>query len=49
LYNDHERAHGSITFSFSRYNTKNEILKTADVAKIIVDKLMEISPLKEKK
>jgi len=49
LYNDHERAHGSITFSFSRYNTRNEILKTADVAKIIVDKLMKISPLKEEK
>ncbi len=47
LYNDHERAHGSITFSFSRYNTENEILKTANVAKRIVDKLIKFSPLKE--
>ena len=46
MYNDHERAHGSITFSFSRYNTEDEIVKTADTAKQIVDKLMEISPLK---
>ncbi len=46
IYNDHERAHGSITFSFSRYNTEDEITKTADAAKRIVDKLMEISPLK---
>ncbi|NIA23651.1 MAG: aminotransferase class V-fold PLP-dependent enzyme [Proteobacteria bacterium] len=46
MYNDHERAHGSITFSFSRYNTEDEIVKTADAAKRIVDKLLEISPLK---
>ncbi|MGD0152306.1 MAG: cysteine desulfurase family protein [Thermacetogeniaceae bacterium] len=44
---DHERAHGSIRFSFGRYNTMEEIDFVVDkLTKIIAD-LRRISPLKE--
>lgn len=45
---DHERAHGSIRFTFGRYNTMEEVSEVVDtLAKIIAD-LRRISPLGKK-
>lgn len=41
----HEDAHGSIRFSLSKYNTKEEIDFTVEKLKEIVDDLRKISPL----
>jgi len=41
----HERAHGSIRFSLSKFNTMNEINDTVDASKEIVDTLRKISPI----
>lgn len=46
---DHERAHGSLRFTFSRYNTLEETDAIVDAIKEIVAQLREISPLYEKK
>ncbi len=43
-----EQAHGSIRFTFSKYNTKEEIDKTIAVLKIILERLRAISPLRKK-
>jgi cysteine desulfurase len=41
----HEEAHGSIRFSFSRFNTEGEISDTIEAVCDIVKKLREISPI----
>lgn len=43
---DHERAHGSIRFTFSRFTTKEEIDYTVEKLKKVVRWLRSISPLK---
>jgi len=45
---DHERAHGSVRFSLSRYNTKEDINSVVKEIKEVVEKLREISPLANK-
>jgi cysteine desulfurase len=45
---DHERAHGSIRFTFSRYNTEEDVDKTVAAVKDVVENLREISPLGRK-
>jgi cysteine desulfurase len=42
---DHERAHGSIRFSFGRYNTMDDVTAVADAIGEIVERLRAISPL----
>jgi cysteine desulfurase len=42
---DHERAHGSIRFTFGRNNTMEEIDYVVDVLAKIVAELRKISPL----
>lgn len=42
---DHERAHGSIRFTMSRYNTMAEIDETVEKLEKIVRELRKISPL----
>lgn len=42
---DHERAHGSIRFTFGRYNTKEDVDAVMDAIKDIVAQLRAISPL----
>jgi cysteine desulfurase len=42
---DHERAHGSVRFSFSRYNDEDDVNKVASEVEDIVNNLREISPL----
>ena len=41
----HEEAHGSIRFSFSRFNTKEEMEYTIDAVCDVVKKLRKISPI----
>ena len=43
----HERAHGSIRFTMSRFNTDEEIDRVRDYAKEVVEALRRISPLSE--
>ncbi|MCE5295573.1 MAG: cysteine desulfurase [Euryarchaeota archaeon] len=43
---NHERAHGSIRFTFGRYNSMDEIPEVVSSMKEIVARLREISPLK---
>ncbi|HBT39785.1 MAG: Aminotransferase class V [Thermotoga sp. 50_1627] len=43
---DHERAHGSIRFTFSRFTTKEELDYTVEKLKKVVQWLRNISPLK---
>lgn len=45
----HERAHGSIRFSLSKYLTKEDIDYTVKNVKEVVQKLREISPLSKEK
>lgn len=42
---DHERAHGSIRFTFGRYNTMNEVDDIVSALTEIVKELRKISPL----
>ncbi len=42
---DHERAHGSIRFSFGRYNKEEEVDVVVEAVKEIVQELRRISPL----
>ena len=42
---DHERAHGSIRFTFGRYNTKEEADAIVDALAEVVQELRAISPL----
>lgn len=41
----HERAHGSVRYSLSRYNKREEMLETASVTKQVVEELRKLSPL----
>ncbi len=43
---NHERAHGSIRFSLSRYNNKDEVEAAIEAMSEIVENLRKISPLK---
>jgi len=45
---DHERAHGSIRFTFGRYNTMEEISYVVDTLAKIIENLRRISPLGKK-
>ena len=42
---DHERAHGSVRFTFGRYNTLKDVNKTVEAAAEVVESLRKISPL----
>jgi cysteine desulfurase len=42
---DHERAHGSIRFSFGRYNTMEDVNGVVGAIAEVVDELRKISPL----
>jgi len=44
----HERAHGSIRFTLSRFNQKDEIEYVVECCKEVVESLRKISPLKNK-
>ncbi|WP_406669934.1 cysteine desulfurase family protein [Methanolobus sp. ZRKC4] len=46
---DHERAHGSLRFTFGRYNTIEDVDAIIDAIKEIVEQLRAISPLYEGK
>jgi len=45
---DHERAHGSIRFTFGRYNTMEDVDAVIDAIAEVVSQLREISPLARK-
>ncbi|MEZ5335243.1 MAG: cysteine desulfurase family protein [Methanolobus sp.] len=45
---DHERAHGSIRFTFGRYNSMEDVDAVVDAIKEIVSQLRAISPLYNK-
>ncbi len=42
---DHERAHGSIRFTFGRYNSTEDVTSVVDALADVVDQLRKISPL----
>lgn len=46
---DHERAHGSLRFTFGRYNSKEDVDAIIDAVREIVEQLRAISPLYEQK
>jgi len=46
---DHERAHGSIRFSFGRYNTMEDVDEVVDTITEVVVELRKISPLADNK
>lgn len=46
---DHERAHGSIRFTFGRYNTINEVDGIVGILAEIIEELRKISPLGKEK
>lgn len=46
---DHERAHGSLRFTFGRYNTLDEVDFVVKALSDVVGKLREISPLKKER
>jgi cysteine desulfurase len=46
---DHERAHGSLRFTFGRYNTLEDIENVVDALAEVAEQLRNISPLKQKK
>jgi cysteine desulfurase len=46
---DHERAHGSVRFTFGRFNEREDVDKIVEALGDIVGKLREISPLKKGK
>ncbi len=43
----HERAHSSIRYSLSRYNTREELDRTVEATREVVEQLRRISPLKQ--
>ena len=45
---DHERAHGSVRFTFGRYNTVEDANGVVEAIAEIVKELRAISPLSEK-
>ncbi|NHJ87258.1 MAG: cysteine desulfurase [Asgard group archaeon] len=45
---DHEQAHGSVRFTFGRYNKMDEVDKVVEVLADIIKRLRDISPLKKK-
>ncbi|MBN1329450.1 MAG: cysteine desulfurase [Candidatus Heimdallarchaeota archaeon] len=45
---DHEQAHGSIRFTFSRFNEISEVDRVVEVITDVVKRLREISPLRKK-
>lgn len=45
---DHERAHGSVRFTISRFNTLEEVERVIETTSEIVSRLREISPLGKK-
>lgn len=45
---DHERAHGSVRFTFGRFNTKEDADSVVDAVKDVVQNLRKISPLGKK-
>ena len=45
LENNHERAHGSLRFTTSRFTTKEELDYTVKNLKEVVEKLRKMSPL----
>jgi len=42
---DHERAHGSVRFTFGRYNTEADVDAVADAVSEVIANLRAISPL----
>jgi cysteine desulfurase len=42
---DHERAHGSIRFTFGRFNDMDDVDAVVDAVSDVIDRLREISPL----
>ena len=42
----HERAHGSIRYTLSRYNTPEEVDRAVEATREVVERLRQISPLK---
>ena len=46
---DHERAHGSIRFTFGRYNSVEEVDSVVKALAEIVQELRKISPLGKEK
>jgi cysteine desulfurase len=46
---DHERAHGSIRFTFGRYNTMEDVDAVLQASAEIVQELRSISPLGKNK
>ena len=42
---DHERAHGSIRFTFSRFNRTGDVDRVVEAVKEVVGELRRISPL----
>ncbi|MFW5907623.1 MAG: cysteine desulfurase family protein [Candidatus Natronoplasma sp.] len=44
---DHERAHGSVRFTFGRFNTEDEVEEVVEATSDIIQKLRDISPLGE--
>ncbi|MBU7009258.1 MAG: cysteine desulfurase [Theionarchaea archaeon] len=42
---DHERAHGSVRFTFGRFNTPDEVDRVVDAVSDVVESLRKISPL----
>jgi cysteine desulfurase len=42
---NHERAHGSVRFTFGRFNTEEEIEYTVEKLKYIIEQLRKLSPL----
>jgi len=46
---NHERAHGSVRFSFGRFNKRDDVDKIVEALKDVVGRLREISPLKGEK
>jgi cysteine desulfurase len=42
---DHERAHGSVRFTFGRYNTEKDVGAVVEAVSDVVQSLRKISPL----
>jgi cysteine desulfurase len=42
---NHERAHGSVRFTFGRFNESDDVDAVADAITEVIEQLREISPL----